>query len=482
MASLADSYTFVDIETTGCNPRLDRIIEIAAIKISKQKISQEFHTLVNPRCYLPKEITAITGITQAEVEQAPIFEDIAGQIDEILRDSIFVAHNVRFDYGFLRQEYNRLGMSMRLRQLCTVKLSRKLFPQYRRHNLDAIIERFGFPVQFRHRAFDDANIILKFFQKLPEIFSEEYITEVVQTVLKKPAIPAALDENKVMKIPQNPGVYIFYGSEGNPLYIGKSINLRDRIMAHFEGDNSSVSEMKIAQQISSYEVIPTAGEFSALVLESELIKKQQPLYNKLLRHKKLVYVTSYELNDEGYYTVQTREMTHITLEILDTIIGIHSSKKQVNHFLQLLYKTHNLCQKLMKIEKSKGSCFGYKLGICTGACIKKESALKYNLRFIEAVSVYKIKKWPYVSPVLIMEKNCNTNNYVQHIIDKWCYLGTIYQQGQALQSTYNHSYEFDRHMYHIILRYITNPKNKKNIHLLGNKKVEELVEGIYIAS
>ncbi|PIZ64583.1 hypothetical protein CO051_01130 [Candidatus Roizmanbacteria bacterium CG_4_9_14_0_2_um_filter_39_13] len=137
------TYSFVDIETTGTSTRHDRIIEIGILRVENDKIVKKYNQLINPETHVSPFITQITGIIPDDLEDAPTFEIVKDEVYELLRDSIFVAHNVRFDHGFLKNEFKRFDMQFSMKQLCTVRLSRTLFPEHRHHNLDAIIERFN---------------------------------------------------------------------------------------------------------------------------------------------------------------------------------------------------------------------------------------------------------------------------------------------------------------------------------------------------
>ncbi len=290
---LPQKIAFVDIETTGCSLARNRIIEIGVLRVENNKLIDTFQTLINPDTYLPPEIIDITGITPKDLENAPRFTSIKRDLTKILKDCAFAAHNVRFDYGFLKNELRRESISFRAKHFCTCKLSQKLYPQYRHHNLTSIIERFNFSCQNRHRAFDDAKILWEFYQKIQEEFPKEVLESAFKTILKRPSTPLRIDEKTLDDLPESPGVYVFYGDSKTPLYVGKSINIKERVLNHFINDVASPSEMKIARQVTSIQTLETVGELGALFKESELIKELQPLYNKKLRNKRgLIAITA----------------------------------------------------------------------------------------------------------------------------------------------------------------------------------------------
>jgi DNA polymerase-3 subunit epsilon len=218
-------------------------------------------------------IEEITHISQQDIENAPVFAEIVPDLLQILDGCIFVAHNVRFDYGFIRNELRRLSISFSSKQLCTVKLSRHLFPQHPSHNLDAIIERFNISCLNRHRAMGDTQVLLEFMSHCRNLFGEEKLYDVVKQLVKQPSLPPNADHTMINSLPDTPGVYIFYGENKMPLYVGKSKNIRERVLSHFNDDMNSVKEMNIALQLKEVDYIETAGELGALLKESQTIKE-----------------------------------------------------------------------------------------------------------------------------------------------------------------------------------------------------------------
>lgn len=179
------NYTIVDVETTGGSPVFSRVIDIGILRVEKGEVVEVFETLVNPESEIPEFITKMTGISQADVITAPIFDDIKDRVLELCVDSVFVAHNVNFDYGFFKSEFERVGYAFNTPKLCTVRLSRVLYPEHKRHNLTELIERFKFECKRRHRAFDDAKVLWDFLQLVSKQFSPEDLDIVVRRTLKE---------------------------------------------------------------------------------------------------------------------------------------------------------------------------------------------------------------------------------------------------------------------------------------------------------
>ena len=452
------NLALIDIETTGASAPYDRIIEIGILRVEKNKVVRKFETLINPGGQISPFIENLTGITNDDLENAPSFSEIKSDLAEMLDGCIFVAHNARFDYSFIRSEFRKLGISYSAKQLCTVKLSRTLFPQASHHNLDSIIERFGIKCKRRHRAFDDAKVMWDFLQLLPKVVSEKALTKAYESIIKKPAVPLNLPADNIDVLPESAGVYIFYGDGEVPLYIGKSVNIKERVLSHFIGDVDSGRELEISQQIKRIETIRTSGELGALLLESELIKKMQPLYNRKLRKVQSMVILKKKINEDGYFTLENERIDKIEHEEIENVLGIFKSQKQAKEHAVKLVKEYSLCDKYLGIQKTKGGCFAYQLGWCKGACKKKEGPTLFNARFVFAFAKTKLKSWPFQGPILVKEKNYESGIEEAHIFDKWCYLGKF----DEFENT-NTTGEYDYDIYKILKQYIGNPKNRKKI-------------------
>ena len=262
---------FVDIETTGGSYRNSRVLEVAAIRFENGEITKEFSTLVDPGTRVPPVITSITGITSGDIVGAPKFEDIADELLEMLDGAVFVAHNVRFDYSFLKQEFAMVGSSFNPRLLCTVRLSRFLYSDQKGHSLEKLIARHSIPVLERHRALEDARAILYFSQLAYDHHGPDSFAAALTHQLKSQSLPPHLDLNELERIENVPGVYIFRDEVNQPVYVGKSVTLKKRVLSHFQ--STSPKELKISQQVHHVETIPTGSELAALLLESKMVKE-----------------------------------------------------------------------------------------------------------------------------------------------------------------------------------------------------------------
>lgn len=457
--TLPKNLSFVDIETTGLSASYNRIIEIGILRVENDALVKKYSSLINPGTIVDPFITKMTGITAGDLENAPTFYEIKDELLEILDGSVFVAHNVRFDYGFLRNEFKRAGEMYQSKHFCSVRLARYLYPELPRYGLDSLIQNFNLEVKNRHRAYDDAKAIFDFYSISKKQIPDEKFSEAISYVLKKTTLPSGISSKSVEKLPEKPGVYIFYGNSELPLYIGKSVNIKERVMSHFSNDNSSRADIKLSQQAIDIEALETTGELGALLLESKMIKERQPLLNRKLRDSRKLQVIIKNINTEGFYTTSFKELGEISVEETANILGVFKSKKEMKEFLYELAREHQLCPKLLGIEKGKGRCFYSSLGFCKGACDGKEKTVSYNLRFEEAFFTKKVKPWRFDKPIGIKEVGEITE---VHVIDKWCYLGTLRDENEDISELRN-NYVFDYDTYKIIYRFLKNPKNHKKI-------------------
>src|SRR5260221_1517276 len=246
----------VDLETPGSRPAAGRATEIGVLEIERFEVVSEWSPLVNPGIVVPSEIQALTGITHRMLAEAPRFADLAGELHERLSGRVFIAHNARFDYGFLRREFDRAGIKFQARSVCSVKLARRLYPRGRGHDLDSLIARHGIACRERHRALGDADAVWQFLRIAAEEHGAEVLTVAARQVAKQPALPPQLDPALIDAVPEAPGVYLLYGDSGPPLYIGKSRSMRSRLLQHFY---SSAAWLQGVRRIDLQRIVAQLG-------------------------------------------------------------------------------------------------------------------------------------------------------------------------------------------------------------------------------
>ena len=439
-------YVLLDLETTGATPLKDRITEIALIKFEDGQEVDRWQTLVNPQTNIPDFIQSLTGITNEMVEDAPTFEQVAGELLDYLDDAVMCAHNVRFDHGFLKAEFKRIGITLKQKVLCTVKLSRKLYPQYKSHGLSAIIERHGFTCSQRHRAMGDVEVMAQLIALAKRELGFEALEAAVSELSKKTSLPSGIDEDVIDEIPENAGVYLFFGENNLPLYIGKSINLRARVMSHFSSDHRSTKEMRISQEIKRIEWIETAGEFGALLLESRLVKERQPIYNRQLRRERQLCAWQLAESADAKPLLRLIREDEITPENIGTLFGTFRSKKQATEVLRNIAEEHSLCLKALGLESGKGACFRSQIQRCKGVCCGKEAPELHYLRLQQALISLRLKSWQFEGKIGIKEHDPETSKTELHVFDQWCHIATVDDETQledAVESKYRFSFDLD---------------------------------------
>ena len=447
------SYVILDLETTGGTPLHDRITEIALIRFEYGIETERWETLVNPGVGIPSFISRLTGITNEMVQDAPTFDDIAPILYGYLEGAVLAAHNVRFDHGFLKSEYKRLGAVLRQKVMCTVKLSRKLYPHHQGHGLDAIMARHGLTTQARHRAMGDVELVVAYIEFAKRDLGEIRVLKAVVDLLKGPCLPAGLDADFLDEIPDSPGVYLFYGENDLPLYIGKSVTLRSRVLSHFSSDHASFRDMRIGQEVSRVEWIETTGELGALLLESRLIKERQPIHNKRLRVSRKLFSLNLVsgLNQVPLVNIVTEAEIHPT--VFDHLYGLFRSKRKAMDTLRAIVKDHRLCPRLIGMEAGKGACFSHQLQRCNGACTGKESSELHYLRLKMALIPYRLQSWPYPGKIGIREQNADSGRTQLHIFEYWCHVKTVEDENELEDILTSRSYlDFDLDTYKLLQR------------------------------
>ncbi|AQG97991.1 DNA polymerase III subunit epsilon [Burkholderia sp. KK1] len=270
---------FVDLETTGGTFGVDRITEIGIVEVGPSGVSQ-WTSLVNPQKPIPAFVQQLTGITDAMVRDAPTFEQLAADLLERMKGRLFVAHNAHFDHGFLKGEFRRLGLRFAPDVLCTVQLSRAVYPEQTRHGLDALVERHALVPAARHRALADADLLWQFWQHLHSAHAPDVVRTHLERVTRRFQLAAHIDEDTIEQIPAGCGVYMFYGDDDAPLYAGRSVKLRQRVRAHLVGPRRSAKDMRLASLVRRVEWKATGGEIGAMLAEAQWIAAARPAHNR----------------------------------------------------------------------------------------------------------------------------------------------------------------------------------------------------------
>ncbi len=371
-------YTIIDIETTGGSHKNGRITEIAIYKFDGNSIVDEFVSLINPEMYIPPYITRLTGITNEMVEDAPRFFEVAKQIVEITEGAVFVAHNAPFDYNFVKAEFNSLGYDFERETLCTVKLSRKLLPGLPSYSLGNICEHYGIRNDARHRAAGDAHATVELFKLLLERNSGIILPDDPYSQFSAGSLHPDLSLEKLRSLPEKTGVYYLHDEEGELLYIGKSKNIRRRVLQHL-GNPKTKRGIEMKQKTADISYNVTGSELIALLKESEEIKKHKPLYNKAQRKRRVSFGLYSYFDRKGYHRLMLKKNSGI-----ETPHASFESMKEATNALFNWVDEFDLCQQLCGFYDGTHGCFRYSIKQCKGACVGEEPPQEYNER-VEAL-------------------------------------------------------------------------------------------------
>jgi DNA polymerase-3 subunit epsilon len=376
-------YAIVDIETTGGSSRIEKITEIAIFQHDGEKITGEFITLINPERNIPYFITNLTGISNEMVESAPRFFEVAKQIVEFTEGRTFVAHNARFDYSFIRQEFKSLGYNFSRNLLDTVTLSRKLFPGHSSYSLGNICRDMGIMINGRHRAAGDALATVRLFETLlrkDRDIHGGHSGMIRNTKLSK--LNPGLDLSKIDSIPEESGIYYFYNENHDLIYVGKSRNLQQRIKTHLS-NNTTNRSMEMRDQIADIDWEVTGSELVALLKESLEIKRNKPVYNRAQRRTGFQWGIFSSVDEKGYISFRFGQV-----DCDDMPVSVFAGRERAKSALASLVEKYSLCQKLCGLYETAEACFHHHVGLCSGACCGKESPASYNERARKALEEF----------------------------------------------------------------------------------------------
>jgi len=393
-------YVIVDIETTGGSATRSRITEIAMYKHDGQNIVDEYQTLINPCQDIPYNITKLTGIDNELVASAPLFFDVAKEIDAFLEGSVFVAHNVNFDYGFIKAEFERIGLSFRRKKLCTVRLSRKLLPGKYSYSLGKLCASEGIPLNNAHRAAADAKATAILFTQLMKIDKEGYIDKALNPLSLEALMPPNMPKEDFVALPNKQGIYYMLNEKKEVIYIGKAKDIKKRVATHFSGNTNTKSKYHFVKNIFGidFKVIPNT--LLVDIIEATEIKKHWPIHNRSYKRITLNYGLFQYTDRNGYERFNSgRCGKH------DKPIKSFKSIIDLKDFLKDMVVDYNLCPRLGGLQPiSSGKCNYVDNIDCRGACEGEEETSLYNLRVEQAVEEKVNRNTTYVLKEESLEK------------------------------------------------------------------------------
>lgn len=370
------TYTIIDVETTG---KSNRITEISIFKFDGYTVIDEFTTLINPESEIPLHITALTGIDNDMVAEAPRFEDVARAILKITEDAIFVAHNVNFDYNVIIGEFKRIGIDFTRKKLCTVRLSRRLFPGFQSYSLGKLCATLNISLKNRHRARGDAEATVKLFKLL---LVQENAAQVLKEFLNKNSREATLPPHLPKKVfealPNAPGIYLFKDKKGKIIYVGKAIDIKKRVLSHFY--SKSEKSLTMVRETRDIDFELSGSELIALLMEDAAIKKYYPIYNHMSKRPIQTYaIFSYE-DRKGILHLAGNKSRLVQRPLLTLF-----APSDVRTCLENICEEYQLCPKYCHLQENVMACSHYRITNCNGICRDEETIDTYNERVLKAI-------------------------------------------------------------------------------------------------
>lgn len=448
----------VEVKTTGVHPARDAIWELAIIQVDAGGcVAERLHWLFEPCVALPPQLLSLSGLHPLELSGQPRIDSEARAIADAIRGRVLMGHNLRFSLAFLRRVLPD-WKTLRPPQLCTLRLARATLPQLASAGFDALCAHFGITRFFRDRAVPDAEAVLTLAQHLLQQVAPTTLGQQLRSAARPPLLAA----ERFAQLPERPGVYYFLGDGGAQLYVGKSRNLRRRVMSHFQNDHRDRRSLQMVQQIRDVQLAVTAGELGALLLESAEIKRLQPLYNRRLR-KQRELLTWVLAGDPGELRIEL--LQHHALRPGLRHVGLFRSRHQARQWLLEQARERRLCLRVLGLEEGEGACFAYQLGRCAGACCGEESRSAHDRRLLAGAERLQTQAWPWSGPVALVERDEQHGLTQWHVLDQWRHLGTVDQLDHAQPLLAARRGGFNLDTYHILLGHLRRHPNMEIVPL-----------------
>jgi DNA polymerase-3 subunit epsilon len=413
----APSVAFVDLETTGADPAHDRITEIGVVKVVGGTLDHEWSSLVDPQAPIPPAIQRFTGITDAMVATAPRFVDLADDLLARLEGSLFVAHNARFDLGFLRSAFRRLGIDFQPEVLCTVRLSRALYPQERRHGLDALIARHGLHCEARHRALGDARVLWRFAQLAQSAHEPAALDAAVARAMRGAPLPPALPARLIDDLPEAPGAFALLGEAGRVLRVGHGASLRAAVIASF----TSAKGARRLQQVSDVRWQRSAGEFGARLLAARFATQAA----QTARSVSEACLLSLRAGANEGRALDLLPLAEAGPAQIERAWGPFRNRREAINLLRRQAPEHRLCLRRLGLDEGRAACAAHAAGTCLGACIRAEPGTTHDARLVIALGASALRRWPFAGPIGVRETDVWRERSTLHVFDRWCHLGSV---------------------------------------------------------
>lgn len=409
-------YAIVDIETTGGYAAANGITEIAICVFDGEQIVETYETLINPDQHIPRYIQAFTGINNDMVKEAPRFAEVAEKVHSLLHDKIFVAHNVNFDYSFVKNHLEFHGFVLNCKKLCTVRLSRQIFPGLPSYSLGNLCQSLEIDLTHRHRAGGDAGATVDLFKKLLQNDADNIIKSSLHRNSKEQVLPPNVPKHCFEQLPTTPGVYYFHDQKGKVIYVGKAKNIKSRVNSHFSNNSDSRQRQNFLRHTYAISHQSCATELMACILEAAEIKRLWPAFNRSQKTQEETYgIYDYE-DQNGYLRLAIDKKRRHS----QPIYSFHY-KTEGHNLLRKWVKQYHLCPKLCFLQTDNDICTGIEQHECYGACEKKEVAEVYNTRVQQAIASLSNDE-----TFAVVDKGLHDDELSCIVVEKGCFFGMGY--------------------------------------------------------
>lgn len=372
-------FAIIDVETTGGGIAGNRITEICIALLKDGEIVDKYTTLVNPERDIPYHITALTGIDNEMVANAPRFFEVAEKIEEFTKDAIFVAHNVSFDYNVIRGEFRLLGQHYNRKKLCTVRLSRKLIPGLLSYSLGRLCSTINIQHLNRHRAEGDVDATTILFQRLLSLDENfETFNSFLNPRSKQATLPPHIPAEQINELPEEAGIYLFKNRKHQVIYAGKAKNIKKRVLSHFY--DKKTKEYHLGQETHFIDYELTGNELLALLVESEHIRKHYPKFNRAQKWPATTYQIISYINQRGII-----QLALAKTKALHDSVSTFYNRTEATEKLEEICEFFKLCPRFCTLQSNSEKCSHYRIKNCEGICDGSENVEDYNLKVHAAI-------------------------------------------------------------------------------------------------
>ncbi len=450
--SRLESLAFVDIETTGLSPVANRIAEIGVITVDANRI-ERWTTLIRTTSHRNRR-----PADHLDIDATPAFEEIAAGLARRLTGRLMVAHNARFDHAFLRAEFDRVGIALDADVLCSVMLSRKLYPELARHDLDSLIAYHGLRAGARHRALPDADLVWQWWELICKRWPEDWLSDVVNGLVAGPMLPAHLAPSLIDKLPEAPAAYVFHGERNEPLCVGAAGNLKRHVLDYFRVDRATSTSLEYSHRITNITYRRTGGIVGARLHAAML----GSIHFARAKRELAAPSFTWQFSPDAIPAIAVAALSDSDDSRQTESFGVFSSERRARNALLRLAARNRLCHCLLGVaaDFGKESCVACaEAGECV--CADRITRNRQLLRICIAIEPFRVSAWPYRGPVGIRERSD------MHVVDRWRFLGTARDERDLHELLDTRAPQFDTRIYALLKRAIDRLPQCKIVDLYG---------------